>query len=160
MRLSFSKIFAYVVLGVLTVFLSPLFVVVFVADLAWGALLFCWWQICHGSNGRRWLAVYSDSAKWREHFENVVLPLVGSEVVAVNISKVPTWRMSRSLERQVHRHWGGREEHTPILIRFPWPVGRVTATRFYGAYLANAKTGASEELEQRLARVQELVNES
>lgn len=160
MRLSFPKVIRYVVLGILTILLLPLFVILYAHALAWGAILFCWWQICHGRHGRRWLAVYSDSVKWREHFEEVVLPAVGGEVVAINISKVPTWRQSRSLERQVHKHWGGREEHTPILIRFPWPVGRVVETRFYSAYLANAKTGTSEELERRVARVQELTNES
>ncbi len=98
--------------------------------------------------------VYSNSPKWAAFFSEEVVPHVQDQAVVVDISKDPFWKSLRSLERRVHLHWGGRVEHTPIVIHFrrAW---RVDTVRFFEAF-QQMHRGDSSAVGAQLAKVLEL----
>jgi hypothetical protein len=144
--------------SILMVVFLPILAPWIVAKIFYRSGLVLFWYARHGRHGRRWLAVYSDGAKWREHFESEVLPIIQESCVVINISKLPSWKNARSLERRVHREWGGRTDHTPILLRMPLVLGRVDELRFYEAYLSQAKQVGSTELDALLSQARQLSN--
>jgi hypothetical protein len=159
-RSRFIKLVAFLGLAVLTVVVSPLLLVMFIGDAVRRVYLRTWWHLKHGRHGRNWLAVYSEGAKWKEHFESAVLPIVGNSAIVINTTKSPSWRHSRSLERLAHECWAGRVEHTPILIRFPGQLASVRCIRFHQAYLAQAKRGEPAELHSQLQQLRALAGEA
>jgi len=140
-------------MGVVTVVLSPLLFLVYVASLLKAGVLGFRWHLRHGREGRRWLAVYSDGKKWKEHFEGVVIPMLGASAYVVNISAAPSWRRARSLERQVHGFWTGRSEHTPALVSPPGLFRRAKVIRLHSEYLRFAVHGDESALQHALARL-------
>jgi hypothetical protein len=150
---------ALVLAAILGVLLSPLLVLIALYWFGSGFLLKLLWWRKHGRFGRHFLVVYSESPKWAEAVPQQVLPLLGPRAVVANISKDSLWKASRSLERRVHKHWGGRAEHTPIVIKL-CRLGKVREVRFYEAFMQNAKRGDSSELKEKLAALQALVQSS
>jgi len=143
---------AIVILGVITpiaIFTLPFYYI-------YGQALFLLWHHKHGKDGKVFLAVYSDSHKWKEYFPDKILPVLEDKAVIVNISADPTWKAARSIERLAHRHWGGRQEHTPIILFLP-RRGRVQEVRFYEAFLAYAKRGDESELLAQIEKLKSLV---
>lgn len=138
----------------LVLLLSPLLIGVWLFGLVYGRVLAAAWWRKHGRVGRRFLVVYSNSPKWAAFFTEEVVPLLADKAVVVNITKDPAWKASRSLERQAHLHWGGRLEHTPIVIHFchSWHAETV---RFFEAFQL-LQRGDSSELNAQLAKVREL----
>ena len=151
---------AFIGLALLTVAVSPLLLAMSVGEFFRRAYLRTWWHLKHGRYGRRWLAVYSDGVKWKEHFEATVLPLVGQSAVVVNTTSSTNWRHPRSLERLAHTCWSGRIEHTPILILFQWPFGKVQCLRLHEAYMANAKRGERGALDAKIQQLRGLLSEA
>jgi hypothetical protein len=156
---SVARALALVLAAVLCVVLSPLLVPLALYWLASGFVLKMWWWRKHGRFGRHFLVVYSDSPKWVVAVPQRVLPLLGDRAVVVNISKDSSWKASRALERRVHKHWGGRAEHTPIAIQL-FRFRRVREVRLYEAFMQNAKRGDSSELEEKLAALHAMVQSS
>jgi hypothetical protein len=149
-----------VALGLLLVLLVLLLLPISFARAIKAFFVHALWQRRHGKHGRHWLAVYSDGKRWKEHFETVVLPMLGPAVCAVNISHDPSWNQSRRLERQAHRHWGGKVDHTPILIYLPTRFRSIRQVRFHQAYLARSRKGQEGPLEQQLHRLRGLLDEA
>jgi hypothetical protein len=85
--------------------------------------------------------------------------LLGTHAVVVNTTKDSSWKASRSLERRVHKHWGGRSEHTPIAIRL-LRFRKVREVRLFEAFMQHAKRGDSSQLEEKLAALQSMVQSS
>src|SRR5215208_5345663 len=146
-------------LAFLFVCLVPLLVALWIYHVLYGAVLKLWWWRKHGQYGRDFLVVYSDSPKWSEIVPEKILPVLGARAVVANISKDSSWNASRSLERRVHKHWGGRVEHTPIVIKLS-RFHKVVQVRLFEAFMLNAKKGDSSQLEERLAVVHALVQSS
>lgn len=160
MRSELVKPVALIGLAVITVVVSPLLALMFAWDVARRLHLRARWHLKHGRHGRHWLAVYSDGAKWKEHFESAVLPAFGHSAVVVNCSTSPNWHHKRSLERQVHAYWAGPKAHTPIVIRLSRLPLAVTCVPFYEAYMAQAKRGDTTELLRRVQEVCALAGEA
>jgi hypothetical protein len=112
----------------------PLAAIALVALPLLDLFLFVRWQLTFGRRGIRALIVYSDSPKWKEHFEQEVLPLLKEKAHVVNTTHQPQWRGSSGAARSVHRRWGGHKNHTPVVIWFPPIAGKVKVIRFYQAY--------------------------
>ncbi len=148
-----------VLAAILCLVLSPLLIPVAVYWFASGVVFKLWWWQRHGRFGRQFLVVYSESPKWAEAVPQQVLPVLGDRAVVVNISKVSSWKASRSLERRIHKHWGGRVEHTPIVIKLP-RFGKVQEVRLFEAFMQNAKCGDSSGLNEKLAALRSLVQSS
>jgi hypothetical protein len=132
---------------------SPLLLPIWLFFLLRGwVLALAWWQK-HGRFGRRFLVVYSQSPKWANFFAERVIPAVLEQAVVVDISKTPSWKASRCLERRVHMHWGGDAEHTPIVIHFAkwW---RANAIRFFSAF-QQLQHGDPSQVEAQHAKVLE-----
>jgi hypothetical protein len=145
--------------GLLVVCLMPLFAGLWIYDLLYGAALKLWWWRKHGQHGRTFLVVYSDSLKWSDIVPERILPLLGSRAVVVNISKDPLWKASRSVERRVHKHWAGKVEHTPIVVRLS-RFGKVVEVRLFDALMLNAKKGDPSELENKVKALRALAQSS
>lgn len=156
---SIARVLTAGILGLVFVCLSPLLAVLWICRLIYGAMLKLWWWRKHGQHGRDFLVVYSESPKWSETVSERILPVLGPRAVVENISKDSSWKTSRSLERRVHKHWAGRVEHTPIVIKVP-PFAKVVQVRFYKALVMNANKGNPSLLEERLAAVHALVRSS
>jgi hypothetical protein len=120
-------------LGLVFVCLVPLLAALWICHLIYGAMLKLWWWRKHGQHGRDFLVE--------------------------NISKDASWKTSRSLERRVHKHWAGKVEHAPIVIKVP-PFAKVVQVRLFEAFMLNAKKGNPSLLEERLAAVHALVRSS
>jgi hypothetical protein len=140
--------------GALVLLLSPLLIAMWAVSGLYGLALSIAWWLKHGRRGQDFLVVYSNSPKWSNFFSEDVLPIVSGRAVVVDISKDPSWKASESLERRSHRYWGGRVEHTPLVIHFR-NIGRVTEVRFYEASL-RAKRGEPSPLREQLAKLQAL----
>jgi hypothetical protein len=149
-----SRVLEIAVSSTLVLVLSPLLIGAWLFRLPYGWILASAWSKKHGRVGRRFLVVYSNSPKWAAFFSEEVVPQLQGQAVVVDISKNPSWKSSRSLERKAHLHWGGRVEHTPIVIHFgnAW---RVDTVRFYEAF-QQMQRGDSSEVGSRLAKVLEL----
>ncbi|QJW85285.1 hypothetical protein HK414_23505 [Ramlibacter terrae] len=143
-----------VIVGALILLLSPLLIGVWAVHGLYGLALSIGWWLRHGRRGQDFLVVYSNSPKWSDFFSEDVLPVVSGRAIVVDISKQPSRKASRSLERRSHRYWGGRVEHTPLVIHFRH-IGRVTQVRFYEAAL-QAKRGEPSPLREQLAKLQAL----
>ena len=146
-------------LGLVFVCLVPLLAALWIYRLIYGAVLKLWWWRNHGQHGRDFLVVYSESPKWSGIVSERILPVLGARAVVENISKNSSWKTSRSLERRVHKHWAGKVEHTPIVIKVP-PFAKVVQVRLFEAFMLNAKKGNPSLLEEKLAAVHALVRSS
>jgi hypothetical protein len=156
---SIARALAFVLAAVICVGLSPVLVPLALYWLASSVALKLWWWRKHGRFGRHFLVVYSDSPKWSAHVPQRVLPLLGARAVVVNTSKDSSWKASHSLERRVHKRWGGRSEHTPIAIKL-FGFRKVREVRLYDAYMQHAQRGDDSQLEQKLAELQAMVQSS
>jgi hypothetical protein len=146
-------------LGLVFVCLVPLLAVLGIGRLIYGAMLKLWWWRKHGQHGRDFLVVYSESPKWSGILSERILPVLGARAVVENVSKDSSWKAARSLERRVHKHWAGKIEHTPIVIKVP-PFAKVVQVRLFQAFMLNANKGNPSLLEERLAAVHALVRSS
>ena len=160
MQATLVKFAGLAFIGMLTVVLSPLLALLYLGGFFKAGVLGLWWHVRHGRHGRHWLAVYSDGTKWKAHFANVVVPMLGASAHVVNVSARPSWPRARSLERQVHRFWAGRTEHTPVLIRPPGLLRRARTVRMYEPYMRYAVHHDPSSLEQVVAQVQAFTNEA
>ena len=140
--------------GLFALLVSPLLIGAWLFRMVYGCVLAVAWWVKHGRLGRRFLVVYSNSPKWAAFFAEEVVPLLAEKAVVVDITNDPTWKSSCSLERQAHLHWGGRLEHTPIVIHFRH-ASRAETVRFFKAFQL-LQRGDSSQLNSQLAKVQEL----
>lgn len=117
----------------LLILVIPVVLIVYVWQKIYGLVLFVLWNYWHGKNGRQFLVVFSNSPKWHGYFVEKIVPLIGEQGLIVNTTRDNKWSSSTSVGRRAHKHWGGTEEHTPIVIYFP-RVGHVQVFRFYKAF--------------------------
>jgi hypothetical protein len=138
-RLGQRLLFGGLMLLLAPVFAGMTLLLMLAAPFLWlrNASLCLRWHRTYGRQGTRYLAIYTDSPKWKLHFENEVLAPLGTKARAINLSKTPTFKRSHSLEAAVHRTFGGHHEHTPIVFEFRGL--RVREHRFYAAYLDQLK---------------------
>jgi hypothetical protein len=141
---------------ILTIILSPLIIGALLIYLARGFVLFLRWNYKYGRQGKSFLAVYSDSPKWKERFPAEILTILKGKAVVINISADSTWKASRSIERLAHQHWGGgRHEYIPIVLYFP-RMGRVREVRLREAYFKLVKHGDASELQAQIDELKAL----
>jgi hypothetical protein len=150
---SLAPILAMCAMVLLMVAIAPLFAIGWLGALANQGLLAIRWYFRHGRHGRSWLAIYSDGGKWKQHFEAVVVPMLGASAHTVNVSTDPLWSKAGGLEHRVHKSWAGRVEHTPVLIKPPGWFRRTRVVRLHSAYFRFAKHGETTGLDDALKRI-------
>jgi hypothetical protein len=135
-------------LVVLLVITAPLWLVLAaVAMLAHGvrqvalyAIVWFWWV---GPATRRVLFVYSDSPNWKEYIEQVILPRLPANSVALNWSERRRWPRF-GVSTWLFRAFGGAREFNPIGLVFD-RFGLVARYRFWRPF-REMKHGRPEAL--------------
>ena len=124
---------------------------VFVAVKALSLRIFIWFWWC--LRGRDILFVYSNSAIWRHHIEQQILPYLGERAVVLNWSERRRWPFS--LARLASHHFGGYQEFNPFAVVFR-PFGKTHTFRFLQPF-RDSKHGHPEALQKMEAELFELI---
>lgn len=98
-----------------------------------------WWP-----RGKYVLFLYADSKKWKDYFEEQLLPKIRDRAIICNWSTRHKngWDQS-TLEAKILRLWGPLGYFYPLAIVF-LPSGEVKTFQFYAPYIKMLKSGGEE----------------